>query len=443
MMYFKLALRNAKRAAFDYLLYIFTATILVAVMCVSNCIAALGKVAAGFQTASLPLLIVCIMVLLVGYMNDFMLKQRAKEFATYMLLGMEKRTLARMFFLEMAIIGVACFFLGVVLGLVVYYLCFSSTQAGGKGQLTLGVMPGSSLQTFAFFCLAELLAAFRMKRKLYPLQIHQLMHEKHRNQMLPTNKPRPWGAWLIVSFFAYLAMLCGVVFIPDHQGDMLLSFLAIPMLVSVFAFYKWVYAYFSAKRAACSEKLYQGTRLYSIAEITSNATTSASMNFVFCSCVLFSAMSFVFGSLLLNPGVSAFSSASQQWMGFLQISICIIFIVIYFSVLSSLQIIELKQQIGHLKILHYMGENKSKLKTLVRKQILVKLFLPTVMCFVLLGISAPLVNRKLNAVFSAQMHNAVLNAFGGFLICFIVLYIGYFIAVDTVLLHKQKYQKYF
>lgn len=90
-----------------------------------------------------------------------------------------------------------------------------------------------------------------------------------------------------------------------------------------------------------------------------------------------------------------------------------------------------------------MGENKSKLKTLVRKQILVKLFLPTVMCFVLLGISAPLVNRKLNAVFSAQMHNAVLNAFGGFLICFIVLYIGYFIAVDTVLLHKQKYQKYF
>lgn len=34
---------------------------------------------------------------LVGYIDTFMLKQRAKEFASYLLLGMEKRRLTRLF----------------------------------------------------------------------------------------------------------------------------------------------------------------------------------------------------------------------------------------------------------------------------------------------------------------------------------------------------------
>jgi hypothetical protein len=37
---------------------------------------------AGFQTIALPLLIVVIMVVLVNYINIFIVKQRAKEFAS-------------------------------------------------------------------------------------------------------------------------------------------------------------------------------------------------------------------------------------------------------------------------------------------------------------------------------------------------------------------------
>lgn len=93
-MYLKLAFGNAKRSAFDYLLYIFTMIILVSIMCVSNCIAVSGQMQLGFGTASLPLLIVLIMVVLIAYINTFMMKQRAKEFATYSLLGMDKNKLS-------------------------------------------------------------------------------------------------------------------------------------------------------------------------------------------------------------------------------------------------------------------------------------------------------------------------------------------------------------
>lgn len=431
-MYLKLALRNAKRSAFDYLLYIFTVTILIAIMCISNCIAAFGEVVAGFQTASLSLLLVFIMVMLVDYINNFMVKQRAKELATYMLLGMEKRKLSLMFFIELSIIGAVCFVLGIVLGMGVYYLCFHSIQTGVENQFVFMVMANSFAQTFVYFCLVELLATLRMKQKLFRLQINQLMNEKRQNQSLKTSKLKHLGVWFITSLSVFFAMLCGIVFIPDNKGDMLISILAMPMLCSIFMFYKWVYTYFSTKRVACTAELYQGIRLYHIAEITSNAKTSASINFIFCSCLLFSATSFVFGVFLLNPNISVFSSANQQWMGFLQISICIIFMVIYFSILSLLQIVELKQQAGRLKILHYMGKNNLELRALVRTQILTKLFLPTFMCFVLIGISAPLLNIKINAVIPTAMHNMVLGALGGFIVCFIVLYMSYFIVVYTI-----------
>ena len=90
-MYLKLAVRNARRSVMDYLLYMVTMIVLLSIICISNCIALWGNIQAKFQTASLPLLMVLIMVFLMSYINNFMVKQRAKEFATYLLLGMKKR----------------------------------------------------------------------------------------------------------------------------------------------------------------------------------------------------------------------------------------------------------------------------------------------------------------------------------------------------------------
>ena len=77
-MYFKLSIRNARRSIVNYLLYIMTMTILLSIMEVSNCIAIVGK-QVGFQTICLPILITSLLVILVGYIDSFILKQRAKD----------------------------------------------------------------------------------------------------------------------------------------------------------------------------------------------------------------------------------------------------------------------------------------------------------------------------------------------------------------------------
>lgn len=121
MTYFKLSIRNAKRSFADYLLYIVTMTALSAVMEVSNCITITGK-SAGFQAVSFPLLITMIQVVLAGYNNTFMLKQRAKEFANYLLLGMKRKELTNLFLYEILLLGLFCFLAGTAIGFVLYGL---------------------------------------------------------------------------------------------------------------------------------------------------------------------------------------------------------------------------------------------------------------------------------------------------------------------------------
>lgn len=118
--------------------------------------------------------------------------------------------------------------------------------------------------------------------------------------------------------------------------------------------------------------------------------------------------------------------------GFLQIGICIIFIIIYFFVISLLQVIDLKREARNVKLLFHMGKNQSELNTLLHTQTLVRMLLPTLMSFILLFTAAPFVNYKLNLIFPAFMCNLTMKAIGGFLICFFALYLCYFCVIYMV-----------
>lgn len=429
-MYLKLALRNAKRSLSDYILYILGVVMLTSVICISNCIANWGNMQ-GFQTMALPLLIVIIMVILMNYINTFAVKQRAKEFATYMLLGMEKSKLSSVFLCELSLIGLICFLLGTALGTGIFfaYHRMALHEAGGRFMpeiMTIGV-----LRTFAYFCCVEILSILFIRRKIYRLQIIQLMHEKRRNQPLMADGKSFWGLALIVSFSVYLTLLSGIAFIPGKIMFGSISFISLPVLLSIFSFYKWLYASIASWRLSQAENLYQGNRLYRIAEMTVHVKTSVRINTVFCICLVFSASSFVFGTLLLHPDVHVFENAKQQWMGSLQISICLIFMVIYFSILALLQMIDKRRETRNIRLLFHMGKNRSELKALIRTQTLIKLFLPTLMAFVILLTAAPFVNYKMNCLLPASMCNFTLKAIVLFGVCFGSLYTCYFWVIYT------------
>lgn len=430
-MYLKLTLRNAKRSIIDYLLYIITMTLLITIMTVSNYISILGNVQAKFQTASLPLLITLILVILVGYINNFMLKQRSKEFANYLLLGMEKGKLSWMFLGEFFCIGIMCFVMGILIGFgvcLVLSLVKFRLLNGFEIQYTFFLQ--SLRDTFFYFCVVEMLSTICIKRNIIKFQIRDLMiKEKHNQNLGNKHQYRFWCVTFGSSLFCLIGLIFGIVFLSEDIGYIMISFIALPLLLTIFAFYKWMFLYFAMKRQKQSLSLYQKDCLYIMAQITSETKTSTIMNSIYCACLFFSAMSFMFGVLMLQSEFKFFDSDSQQWMGFLQISLCIIFTIIYFSVLSLQQIIELRREARDFHILHYMGKDSFQLKSLIKIKILLKLSIPAIMCFLLMFISVPLLNYKLNTILSTVTENILIKSACGFSICFIALYFVYFIVL--------------
>lgn len=415
-MYLKLSIRNARRSFTDYLLYIVTMAVLLAVMEVSNCIAITGELA-DFQTVSLPLLITAIQIILVGYIDAFMLKQRAKEFANYLLLGMEKKKLINLFLCEILLIGFFCFLTGTTTG---FAIC--------------GFRYGKSIvDTFCYFCFMEIICIFRLKQRLNKLQIRELTYEKNRNQsMNHKNNYKSWGIIFFSSFTCLIGLVCGIVFLPENNIVYLISVASVPLLLSVFAFYKWMFGYLYAYRKRKPVTIYQKNRLYLIANITSNFKTSAAVNAVFCICFLFSALSFITGRLMLRPEFQLFDRAVQEWMGTLQISICVIFITIYFSILSLQQMIELRQDSKKNQILRYIGKNSGQIKTLVKQQIAIKLTLPMIMALIIFLVCMPLLNRKMNLILPVTMRNALFRFAGEFFLCTLLFYLCYFFIVNAI-----------
>lgn len=427
LMYFKLALRNAKRSVVDYLLYILTMTILISIMFVSDYIAVTGRMVKGFQTASLPLLITVILIILTGYIDDFMLKQRAKEFANYMLLGMKKSTVVHLFLVEFFIIGLLCLAASVVIcsGICFFVWTFKAPLDSRAGGFS-GWFIQSLVHTCFYFFIIEIISMYGVKRRMDKMEIQQLMMERKRNQNMGNGrKYRFWSIWLAVSVTCMLCMFWGIAVLPEGAVSVIISFIAIPLLGTIFTFYKWLFQRFASERRKQTEEIYEKERLYIVAKLTSGTKTNALMNGVFCMCLLFSSMSFIFGTFMLQTQFFIWDADIQKWMGFLQICLCLIFIVIYFSILSLQQMIDIRQQSREMKILSYMGRSSRQLKCLVKKQILLKLSIPMSACFLILAMGTPFVNYRLNTVLPEELGNIWLKSLGGFLLCFLVLYLCY------------------
>ena len=95
--------------------------------------------------------------------------------------------------------------------------------------------------------------------------------------------------------------------------------------------------------------------------------------------------------------------------------------VIYFSILSLKQIIELKREAKGIQILHYVGKDGKQVRELVKKQIAIQLFIPMMMTFVLLLLSIPIINLKLNLILPITIRNIFLQSAGWFNLCFLFL----------------------
>ncbi len=163
-----------------------------------------------------------------------------------------------------------------------------------------------------------------------------------------------------------------------------IAFIAVPLLISIYAFYQYLAAAASGLRRDCPAILLEKDRLLTLTEFTASANKDIILNSVFCACLIFAFTAFCFGTLLFTEGLVIYDPQPQRWMGFLQINIGLIFLVLYFSMLSLTQIL-LRRQTRSLDILCSLGKSQTALNCWLDRQILINLGLPVLMSVVLLG----------------------------------------------------------
>lgn len=188
----KLSIRNAKRQAKDYIIYFITVIISVALMfsfnsiAVSNDIKDLSSYMEYFSNSitGISIIIILIMAWLLNYTMRFMLEKRSKEFGTYQILGIEKKSISNMFTLENFIIGGIAFIIGIGVGIFFYQILTSIIMnlfnQPYQIEITFSLKAVGMTAVYFFGIFAIVLSNCR--RKIRKTKTYDLLYADKKNQ---------------------------------------------------------------------------------------------------------------------------------------------------------------------------------------------------------------------------------------------------------------------
>ena len=219
----KLAFRNARRSMKDYLVYLLTMAAVAALMFAFNSLifsediqrmcseAVVLTVMLGVVT----FFIVLIVAWLINYMAKFMLEKRSREFAAYLLIGLKKKELSRLYMTENLLIGTAAFILGMAVGILLQQVIMTVFFAVFSEEYNLHIEMNlwCLLMTVCCYFACYLFALMRNKRVFKKMSIAQLLTMEKRNDefKIRHEKIRQWLFILAAAYilFVYVMMIRG------------------------------------------------------------------------------------------------------------------------------------------------------------------------------------------------------------------------------------------
>ncbi len=200
----KLSFRNARRQARDYMVYFVTISLAAALLYAYNGLVFSGEIrtlSKGMSSLSVTIVlasvvVVCVFGWLVAYAARFMLLRRSRELGTYILIGLENRQVAQMFFLENLMVGSCALALGLALGGLLYqaFRAIIFSLFGLPYHFALGLSLPAVMLTAVYFSLIYLYALSRNRKRIRKMKIYDLIYSDRRNEgpVIGNGKIRRW-----------------------------------------------------------------------------------------------------------------------------------------------------------------------------------------------------------------------------------------------------------
>ncbi|EGD49786.1 protein of unknown function DUF214 [Ruminiclostridium papyrosolvens DSM 2782] len=271
----KLSLRNAARQMKDYFIYFITIAIAASLIFAFNALVFSQEIRSLSKLLdTLPLMIgiasfvvVCIIGWLVFYTMRFMMKRRSREFGTYLLLGIERKRIVNLFFMENLIIGAVALLIGLLTGNLLYQglramlLRLYEIQYHFSYVFSLS----AALLTFVYFAVIFIVALFLNRRKIKKSKISDLiyMDQYNEKELAPDSKKRK--KLFVASMTSGVAGI-GLLITYDATLSLIGAFVIIFFLFTFYiSFSSGIAAYFEKHE----RKKYGGNTLYVFRSLTS------------------------------------------------------------------------------------------------------------------------------------------------------------------------------
>lgn len=276
----KLAYRNMKRSARDYLIYLLTMTAINALMYAFNRLIfqnglrghfemeGIMEVMIGFATV----FIILIVAWLIHYMVDFMLEKRSDEFGIYLLLGMEKKTVSSLYWKENLLLGGVSFLMGSLLGVlfqqVIEAVMFSMVQM--EFCLHISFHRKTALMTALCFAGCYLLALIRCRHKFKKMSIKGLIEAKRQNEGIKEGREGARRILLPVSVLFIFAFWAWFERLDSAWG---IALFLVGLVVTIYLFYWGISAWLICYVRGKGTLIYRGQNLFLLRQFASKVRT--------------------------------------------------------------------------------------------------------------------------------------------------------------------------
>lgn len=291
-MYAKLAKINAKKSIKDYLIYFITITICVSLFYAITSLSSssyefITEESYNFRTLQLILkystyVITAILILLIAYVNKYMIRRRQREFATYILLGAEQKSIAFMFFIETLIIGtlaiIAGIFVGTLFSQVITALVLVSVNQ--EVVFTLRLYMDTVAITFIFFISMFCIIGLYNVSVLNKIKLIDMLNASKQVEFQFKRSEKVYGVIFELSILLY--MVCGyctfeLINTEIDYSIKSLTYIGISLvsfIIGTFALFYSISYILIYLKDKCINFKYEGTNLFLIGSIVSKIKTT-------------------------------------------------------------------------------------------------------------------------------------------------------------------------
>ena len=243
----KLALKNVKRSFKDYVIYFITVTLAFSLMLAFNFIATskdvinLSDTMKNFEGTMyiVNTFIILSICFLINYTTKFMFSKRSREFGTYMILGLKKKQITRMFTLENIILGLISLVVAMPLGyffsILLSAIIMNFFELPHLVKITLNIK--AILILILYFAIIYFIVLFLSRRRIKKMKIKDLLYFYKQNEK-PIAKKKLKNITFILSL---IIGICALVFFDKefrgggHEPSMLVIFTSIFLiLISIY-----------------------------------------------------------------------------------------------------------------------------------------------------------------------------------------------------------------